>query len=863
VVTRLKERRAGPGFGRRHGRETVGDSPAGDGVILRTTRLTVELGGHAALRDIELTVRAGELVALAGEPGAGKTTLVRCVAGDLAPSTGEIVIGGRTLPADPMAARRRGVSVVWQDLALCDNLDVAGNVLLGSETRRLMFSDLRFHIAASDVLSELRIPIQDVTRLVGELPDGDRRLIAVARALTTRPRLLLLDEPTAAMGTAETSQLEELITRLHAEGTTVLLVSRDPDQMFRIADRIVVLRHGQIAGELDPRAAHPDDLAALQSGRRVDSSARRQLTRLHRLSDRLISADPASSLSLILSALGSALNVQRLCIHVADAGALECEAALGFTEPEIAVWSRLAVGDEGGLAGRAAAGGELVVCDDPRDDDWPGLQGASEQPIASAWSMPVMGPDGVSAVITAFSSAPGGPGPDQLDLLSLYAGYAAGAVERERLLRQVTARNRVLETTREMLETLAGPVAVADGLLIALHSLCRGLECDEVALVTRGEAGEAVWRAYAGPDGTDPSAASQQLADGAVAALGERRDGTARTVGCGAGRQVLIVAFNGPAGPTALLARWASQVVTEQETALVENAAHSLGLALEREAAGIANQEAVALRRSRQLQRGFLSRLSHELRTPLTAIRGYASSLMAPDVTWDPESQRRFLARIAAESARVGRLVDDLLDFSAIESGVMRLQPDWCDLPLVIEAAVDCLPAAEATRVTVTCNASLPSIWADHDRLEQVFVNLFSNAFRHNPPGTHVSVSAGAVQRRDHAPEVEILVADDGIGFPSALADAPFEASQRRRSRSSGAGLGLSIANGIVLAHGGLIELLAPDAGTSFRILLPVEAPPGNGTRASELVASPGTDAPTARPVPTLVAGAPGVGGRG
>jgi signal transduction histidine kinase len=431
-------------------------------------------------------------------------------------------------------------------------------------------------------------------------------------------------------------------------------------------------------------------------------------------------------------------------------------------------------------------------------------------------------------VITAFSTARGGPGRDQLDLLSLYAGYAAGAVERERLLRQVTARNRVLETTREMLETLAGPVTVADGLLIALHSLCRGLECDEVALVTRGDAGDPVWRACAGPDASELPHASAELAVAAERALAERRDGTARAAGCGADQRILIVPFDAPAGPTALLARWESQVVTEQETALLENAAHSLRLALEREAAGIANQEAAALRRSRQLQRGFLSRLSHELRTPLTAIRGYASSLMAPDVTWDHDSQRRFLARIAAESARVGRLVDDLLDFSAIESGVLRLQRDWCDLRLVVEAAVDCLPAPESARVTVTCGPGLPSIWADHDRLEQVFVNLLSNAFRHNPTGTNVFVSAKALQR-DGQPvsDVEIVVADDGTGFPHALLASPFEASRRPRSRNSGAGLGLSIANGIVLAHEGTIELASAEVGTRFRIVLPVEAPVG------------------------------------
>ena len=221
------------------------------------------------------------------------------------------------------------------------------------------------------------------------------------------------------------------------------------------------------------------------------------------------------------------------------------------------------------------------------------------------------------------------------------------------------------------------------------------------------------------------------------------------------------VAFVAAGGPTVLLASWRRVPPTKEETALLEDAAHSLRLALEREEAAHAHQEAAALRRSRELQRGFLSRLSHELRTPLTAIRGYASSLMQPDVTWDRESQQRFLDRIAAESARLGRLVDDLLDFSAIESGIMRLQWDWCDIRLVVEAAIACLPPASAASVALTCDASLPVVWADHDRMEQVFVNLLNNALRHNPPGTRVRVTAGpsdvrggdqrAGRRRRHA----------------------------------------------------------------------------------------------------------------
>src|SRR6202044_1130592 len=158
------------------------------------------------------------------------------------------------------------------------------------------------------------------------------------------------------------------------------------------------------------------------------------------------------------------------------------------------------------------------------------------------------------------------------------------------------------------------------------------------------------------------------------------------------GRQVLAATFPAPGGPTVLLASWPELRAIKDETALMEDAAHSLRLALDREEAGLAHQETAALRRSGELQRDFLSRLSHELRTPLTAIRGYASSLMQTDVTWDRESQERFLSRIGVESARLGRLVDDLLDFSAIESSILRLQLDWCDLVLVLDAARACLP---------------------------------------------------------------------------------------------------------------------------------------------------------------------------
>jgi signal transduction histidine kinase len=287
--------------------------------------------------------------------------------------------------------------------------------------------------------------------------------------------------------------------------------------------------------------------------------------------------------------------------------------------------------------------------------------------------------------------------------------------------------------------------------------------------------------------------------------------------------ELLAVTFAAPGGGAALLAGWRPESPPDGAAALLEDAARSLRLALEREEASIAHQEALTLRRSQELQRGFLSRLSHELRTPLTAIRGYASSLMQPDVTWDGESQHRFLGRIAAESARLGRLVDDLLDFSAIESGILRLQEDWCDLPLVLEAAIACLPPDASPTVKLSCAPSLPVIWADHDRLEQVFVNLLANAFAHNPSGTSVRVGASPAGPG----YVEVTVADDGTGLSPDVARAPFEATRRRRrAPTAGAGLGLSIAKGIVSAHGGQIELVPATRGTCFRIRLPVEAEP-------------------------------------
>ncbi|HLH46272.1 MAG TPA: ATP-binding protein, partial [Acidimicrobiales bacterium] len=695
--------------------------------------------------------------------------------------------------------------------------------MLGRESRRLMLSPSRLHAHARQLLADLGIPLFDTTQLVDTLSGGQRQLLAVARAMRDRPGLLVLDEPTAALGVAETKQVEELTVGLRRCGVSVLLVSHDVEQMFRLADRIVVLRHGRVVDDLRPADSHPDEVTALITGQEVDVSARRQLDRLHGLVDRLASAEPGSAVALVLSSLATALRGGRLALHVVHEDGLEQVAALGLPMTLRDAWRRLPIGAAGGPAGMAAATGQPTV-----DIDAPPASGqvgsasswraaAGVGAAASAWAVPIQGSAGVLGAITVLQAAGGRPHRDEIDLVALYAGHAAGAIEREGLLDQVTARNRVLESIRDVLQSLAGP-AGEHGLQAALSALRAGLQATEVGVLDVPAAGGCRERAVVDAAGAQPSASPLLLA-AAPPAAPVRADGRARTIAARLG-PLLAVAFPSPAGSSVLAARWAGRAAPADATALLEDAGNSLRLALEREEAERAHQEALSLRRSQELQRQFLSRLSHELRTPLTAIHGYASSLQQTDVTWDAETEARFLERIAAESSRLARLVGDLLDFSAIESSVLRLQPDWCELPLVVDAAVACVARPVGTTITARCGAVLPVVWADHDRLEQVLVNLLDNAVHHNPPGTNVLVDA-----RLSGAEVLVVVADDGIGAPADLLSSPPGAPRERRASTSGAGLGLSIARGIVAAHGWRLEMRAVTRGTCFVMRLPVERP--------------------------------------
>ena len=779
-------------------------------------------GPLSVLRGVDLSLHSAEILALVGENGAGKSTLVGCIDRSSTADAGVVELRSGS---GEISGHDEGVAVVWQDLALCDNLSVIANLFLGRERVSTgLLDEVAMVDEARALFERLGITVVNPFQVVGTLSGGQRQLVAIARAVHRNPSVIVLDEPTAALGVGETRAVEELLAQLRNGGTAILLVSHRLEQVFHLADRIAVLRDGRIVANVSPLEVHPDDVAALISGIEVDSTARRQLRRLHSLVEQLAEVEPSASLPLIVSAMAEALPVDRLCIHQLVAGEeggvpgarvslLRRSAAVGLAPQVLGALDELPVGPSGGPPGIAAATGEVVVVEDVRRDArWVG----APEGVRSCWSIPIIGSTGVIGTISGYADAVGGPPAEGLELMSLYAGYAAAAIEREALLADATRRNRMLETLRGVLDTLAGPQSAHGGLAVALLALCRGLGADSITVHHDGGTRDVYWATEVGPDAGAIAAARQHAAAQSVFAAATRLD-RARPVGS----DVLAVPIAGPGEMVVVTAWWADPGrLTNDAVDLFDDAARSLRLALERQALEDASAEAASLRHSQRMQREFLSLLNHELRTPLTAIQGYASTLRQTDISWDELSQQRFLDSIASESARMGRLVGDLLDFSAIDSGTLRLQRDWCDLGLVLEAARRCVTEGPPSLVTIRECTDIPSIWADHDRLEQVFVNLLENAVRHALGASAVDVSA-AVDPGGRV--VTVRVVDDGRGIPVDLAERAFLPRERGPVDGRGAGLGLAIAKGIVEAHGGTIGLEQVRVGTSVVVTLPAE----------------------------------------
>jgi ABC-type sugar transport system ATPase subunit len=240
--------------------------------MLQLDAVRKEFGSVVALQGITLDVGAGEIVALVGDNGAGKSTVVNCVAGVHPPTSGQILVEDEPVGfTGPLDARRLGIDVVFQDLALASAQPVYMNMFLG---RELVTGPLRrldrgaMVVQTQTLLEELDVRIDDPRQTVRELSGGQRQGVAIARAAHWAQRVVVMDEPTAAMGVAETERVEELIRRMRDRGRAILLVSHSLDQVFRLADRVCVLRRGTQVGIRRTRETTGDEVVAMITGLR-------------------------------------------------------------------------------------------------------------------------------------------------------------------------------------------------------------------------------------------------------------------------------------------------------------------------------------------------------------------------------------------------------------------------------------------------------------------------------------------------------------------------------------------------------------------------------------------------------------------
>lgn len=251
-------------------------SPTMPQPLLSLRGISKTFGAVAALADVELDVPAAHVVAIVGDNGAGKSTLVKVLSGVHPPDAGTITFDSEQVEIpNPAAAQRLGIATVFQDLALCENLNVVQNLFLGRELGPYRLDDVTMEVRSRELLHRLSAKIPTVRVPVAALSGGQRQTVAIARSLLGDPKVIILDEPTAALGVAQTAEVLNLIERLREEGHGVVMISHNMADVQAVADTVAVLRLGRNNGVYDAGTASSEEIVAAITGATDNAVTRR------------------------------------------------------------------------------------------------------------------------------------------------------------------------------------------------------------------------------------------------------------------------------------------------------------------------------------------------------------------------------------------------------------------------------------------------------------------------------------------------------------------------------------------------------------------------------------------------------------
>ena len=249
-----------------------------DAPLLQMTGINKSFGPVHVLHDVDFAVYPGQVTALVGDNGAGKTTLVKCVSGIYSIDSGEVRFEGKPVHIHgPRDAAALGIEIVYQDLALCDNLDIVQNMFLGREMRSgLVLDEASMERRSRDVLASLSVrTVKSVRQIVSSLSGGQRQTVAIAKSVLWNSKVVLLDEPTAALGVAQTKQVLDLVRRLAGQGLGVVLISHNMNDVMQVSDRIAALYLGRLAAEVKAKdVTHGQVVELITAGRSGDIGLR-------------------------------------------------------------------------------------------------------------------------------------------------------------------------------------------------------------------------------------------------------------------------------------------------------------------------------------------------------------------------------------------------------------------------------------------------------------------------------------------------------------------------------------------------------------------------------------------------------------